>query len=102
MPVKMTKREFIAFLAEKNQISYRRAEKIYNMVFDGLESAVLSGRDLTLTGFGRFYLQKHRGHKIRGRGADGLAPGTKSRLDDYLVVKFSASEILNRKARSME
>lgn len=40
--------------------------------------------------------------KIKQLASFALAPGTKSRLDDYLVVKFSAADVLNRKARSME
>ncbi|MDL5199565.1 hypothetical protein [Streptomyces sp. ALI-76-A] len=41
-----------------------------------------------LTSFGRFYRQDHKGHKVRFGKSD---------VDNYVVLKFSASSSFNRR-----
>ncbi|MGW6600514.1 HU family DNA-binding protein [Streptomyces sp. NPDC055036] len=61
---------------------------VYKSLLGELTGAVNCGERVVLTGFGRFYRQDHKGHKVRfGR----------SSVDDYAVLKFSASSIFNRR-----
>lgn len=84
---RVTKREFISRVAQRSGKPIRVVNQVYEALIAELFDA--AGRDETvvLTGFGRFYRQAHKGHKVRfGR----------SRVDDYSVLKFSAARGLNR------
>jgi nucleoid DNA-binding protein len=55
---------------------------VYEALIDELLEVVSSGGSVVLTGFGRFYRQDHKGHKVRFG---------KSAVSSYPVLKFSAS-----------
>lgn len=94
MAERMTKRNFIAWMAERNDISDAEAARAYNMVINGVCDAVQAGYRLALMGFGTFYLSTHKGHPIQFE-SKGMA------VKDYAVFKFKASNVLNDRIRSM-
>ena len=59
-----------------------------------IEHIVGSGGRLSLTGFGSFYAQMHKGHPVQ-------FGGTVKKVHDYPVFKFSASNVLNKKLRTI-
>ncbi|MFG1858902.1 HU family DNA-binding protein [Actinomadura geliboluensis] len=90
---RISKREFISRVAERSGMSIKTVSSVYEGIFDELTGAVSSGETVVLTGFGRFYLQTHKGHKVRFGRSD---------VDDYSVLKFSASRSVRRQLESSD
>lgn len=86
--LRVNKREFISRVAKRSGMSVRAASRLYEALLEELTDAAARGETVVLTGFGRFYRQDHKGHKVRF-GED--------RVDDYSVLKFSASRSINRR-----
>ena len=85
---RISKRAFISRVAARSDQSVRVVSEIYEALFGELTTAISSGETVVLTGFGRFYRQAHKGHKVRFGKDD---------VDDYPVLKFSASRSANRR-----
>ncbi|WP_328990445.1 HU family DNA-binding protein [Kribbella sp. NBC_01245] len=84
---RVAKREFISRVAARGGWPIKTVASVYEEIFCELMDAVSQGETVVLTGFGRFYHQAHKGHKVHfGQSA----------VDDYSVLKFSASPIVNR------
>lgn len=88
----MTMQEFVDWIAEENEMTRAEATQAYCAVINGIKKAVANGARLQLYGFGIFYLQLHKGHKMQFQPLQNTT-------DDYLVLKFSASSSLNRHIR---
>jgi nucleoid DNA-binding protein len=88
---RISKREFISRVAERSGWSMKTVSSVYEGILDELLDAVSHGETVALTGFGRFYRQTHRGHKVHFG---------QSEVEDYSVLKFSASRTVNRKLES--
>lgn len=90
---RMTKKEFLAAVSKRAGVTGKVTQDVYAAMVDELLDTVSGGRDLLLTGFGRFYARTHAGHSVQfAAGANGeLAV-----IDDYRVLKFSASREVNR------
>ncbi|MER6367196.1 HU family DNA-binding protein [Streptomyces mirabilis] len=85
---RVSKREFISRVATRSGLPARTVSKVYESLLGELTGAVSCGETVVLTGFGRFYRQDHKGHKVRFGRSD---------VDDYVVLKFSASSTFNRR-----
>lgn len=85
---RVNKREFISRVATRTGLPVRVVKNVYESLLGELTGAVSCGETVVLTSFGRFYRQAHKGHKVRFG---------KSNVDDYVVLKFSASSSLNRR-----
>ncbi|MFJ2824577.1 HU family DNA-binding protein [Streptomyces toxytricini] len=90
---RVNKREFISRVATRSQLPIRVVNKVYESLLGELTGAVSCGEAVVLTSFGRFYRQDHKGHKVRFG---------KSNVEDYVVLKFSASSSFNRRLASSE
>lgn len=88
---KISKNQFLADVARNNDMSLEDITDAYNAIVNGIHDAVASGRTLSLTGFGSFYLQRHKGHPVQFEG--------RSNVEDYVIFKFSASDVLNKRFR---
>lgn len=85
---RVSKRDLINRVAARSGMSIKTVTEVYEALFAEVIDAVAGGESVVLTGIGRFYRQDHKGHKVRfGR----------QRVDDYSVLKFSASRGANRK-----
>lgn len=89
---RVSKREYVNRLARRAGVPVRTASAVYEAAVEELLSIVRSGDRLTLTGFGRFYPQEHKGHRVRFADEDGT-----SEIEDYAVLKFSATSSVNKK-----
>ncbi|MGW2984286.1 HU family DNA-binding protein [Streptomyces goshikiensis] len=85
---RVSKREFISRVATRSELPIRVVNKVYESLLGELTVAANRGETVVLTSFGRFYRQDHKGHKVRFG---------KSNVDDYVVLKFSASSSFNRR-----
>lgn len=93
---RITKRRFIALMrkkrAEKHLSKSPTATEMYKLFVDVLTEQIVKGNVVTLTGFGSFVLRPHRGHRISFSDND--------QINDYLVVKFIASNVFSRRLRA--
>lgn len=90
---KINKNEFLDMIAKRNNVDVADIRQFYDSFVDGLTEIVCEGQGLSLTGFGTFSLKKHRGHPVQF--------GTnKEEVTDYMVLKFTASDVLMNKIRA--
>ena len=77
-------------LSERARINL--VHQVLSATIDAIVSDVKAGKRVSLTGFGSFYSQVHRGHPVQF--------GTKTeRVPDYPVFKFAVSNVLNKEFR---
>lgn len=63
---------------------------VYNSLVSVLLQNLENGNRINMTGFGSFYVQKHKGHPVQFNKK-------KSSISDYNVVKFSVAGSVKRK-----
>ena len=86
---RVSKREFLARVATRSEIPARTVIRVYEAILDELMDTVRGGSTLMLTGFGKFYRQKHKGHRVQfSKSGDAI--------DNYWVLKFSATRSVNK------
>lgn len=105
--MRITKKEFLAQVAndidingliqdamDRNtmNVDLDITTKIYETIRSHILDNVKSGAVVSLAGFGAFYLQKHKGHPVRFKKDNHSVP-------DYMVLKFSPSDVVNREIR---
>ena len=90
--LKMNKRGLITYIAKGNGISFEEAARMYDCVMNGIRDVVTKNIKLSLSGFGVFQAQKHKGQPVQFCEPDMT-------VQDYLVFKFSASKTLNQYLR---
>jgi nucleoid DNA-binding protein len=91
MKNKVSKKQFLADVATRVGLPVETVTSVYDGMLEETHDIVDSGKSLSLTGFGSFYLQKHKGHPVQFDKHD--------KVPDYLVFKFSASDVYNRRFR---
>ena len=84
---KINKSELLAYIAKQNGITHKQARSVFDSIIDYIRENICEGKDVSLTGFGTFSLQKHKGHPVQ------FASDTNA-VKDYVVVKFTASDAL--------
>ncbi len=65
---RVSKTEFVQRVARRANMSVRSATAAYNAIFGEIADLVANGNRVTLTGFGKFYAQEHKGHEVRFSG----------------------------------
>ncbi|MEB7447904.1 HU family DNA-binding protein [Arthrobacter koreensis] len=96
---RVNKREFLVRVARRAGVPVRVATDVYEAVIEEILEIVENGDRLTLTGFGKFYPQKHKGHRVQRINEEGKLEGSENpeTVGDYAVLKFSATRAVNRK-----
>lgn len=89
-PNRVSKREFLARVSGNSDIPPRTVNRVYDAIIAELMDTMRRGDQLMLTGFGKFYRQEHKGHRVQ------FADKGSSAIDDYFVLKFSATRNLNK------
>lgn len=87
---RVSKREFLAQVSATSDIPLRTVNLVYDAILDELLETMRRGDALMLTGFGKFYPQSHAGHRVQFADGGGKA------IDDYFVLKFSATRNVNK------
>lgn len=89
---KMSKAEFLRRVHTRSGQSQAVVNAVYKATVDELRILAIREGRLTLTGFGTFYVQTHKGHPVQfGKKSD--------KIEDYAVFKFSASSVFNKSLR---
>lgn len=91
---KTSKTVFLKNVAAASGLDIDVITRVYTAMINEIQNTVCEGNSLSLTGFGTFYLQKHKGHPVQFEGKSNSVP-------DYWVFKFSASDVLNTRIRRM-
>ncbi|GAA1250897.1 DNA-binding protein HU-beta [Microbacterium phyllosphaerae] len=91
---RVSKREFVQRFARRGGISVQAAQTAYSAMIDELLDLVGRGNTVTLTNFGKFYPQTHKGHRVQFAKDEGDAE-----VNDYTVLKFSATREVNRRVK---
>lgn len=84
---RIDKRQFIRLMAKEADVTLHVSAQTYEAFVKVLLDSVRNGNQVNLTGFGKFYWQRHGGHKVQ------FGAGQK---DDYTVLKFSATRASNQ------
>jgi DNA-binding protein HU-beta len=87
---RISKREFIAEVSHASGVPAKVVAEVYDAMIERLLANVRKGIPVTLTGFGKFYAQRHRGHRVQ------FADGGGKQIGDYSVLKFSATRAVNK------
>lgn len=91
---KTSKTAFLKNVAATSGLDINVVTRVYTAMINEVQNTVCEGNTLSLTGFGTFYLQKHKGHPVQFEGKMNSVP-------DYWVFKFSASDVLNSRIRQL-
>lgn len=91
----LIKRSFIAAYRDKLNCSFRDAEKAYDAFIETITEELITGNSVRLSGLGVLSLKSHKGHKVRFSDPNAA-------IDDYIKLKFTASEIINREIKLNE
>lgn len=85
----MNKTQFIDYIAKEHHVSKTEADKIINLFTKSIATALAKGEEITLTGFGNFYVSKVESRL--GRNPKTNQPIT---IPAYTQPKFSAGKSL--------
>jgi len=96
---RVNRSDFLVRVAKRANVDARTVGAVYDAVIEEIIDVVGSGDRLTLTGFGKFYRQVHKGHPVQRVTEEGKLGGSDGlrTVDDYAVLKFSATRSVNRR-----
>lgn len=83
-PYRVHNQEFFKGVVERSHLPLEVVSDVYDAMLEEMFSIFARGDYLVLRGLGRFYPQVHRGHQVQ-------FTSDRSRIDDYVVLKFSAA-----------
>lgn len=94
--IRVSKREYLARVSARSRIPLRTVTRVYDTAMEELMETAKRGDALMLTGFGKFYPQSHKGHRVQIFDKDTGLPKFASDIEDYRVLKFSATRNVNK------
>lgn len=92
---RVSRTEFVQRAARRAKLPVRTMQAAYDALTEEIIDLVKENNRVTLTGFGRFYSQPHKGHLAQA--SPGEKGSTTTRVPDYVVLKFSATRDANRR-----
>jgi nucleoid DNA-binding protein len=90
--VMINKKDIAKKIIETNLLTAKEGSKIVEEIFDYIQEALLNGEEISIVGFGKFFLYEHNPRPVRNPKT--LEPMT---LVPYKSVKFKLSDKLKRK-----
>lgn len=96
---RVNKSDFLNRVSTRTGVPVQVASDMYEAIIEEILAVVTAGDRLTLTGFGKFYPQEHKGHRVQSVNHEGKLEGSDEPevVDDYAVLKFSATRTINRR-----
>lgn len=91
---KVCKKQFLSEVTREAGMSLEDVSRAYDAILSVVERHVAKDERVSLTGFGTFYLQRHKGHPVQFED-NAVIP-------DYVVLKFSASDVVNKRLRAAD
>ena len=83
---KIKKRDIINRIAKETGVSNVQVKKICDMFIAIIKDELCKGREVSISGFGSFFIRRHKGHPVQFGAKDG-------EIKDYPVVRFTASKV---------
>lgn len=90
---RLNKSELIRLVADKTNNSYTDVKNIIDTFLSSIEDGLKANNVVTISGFGTFKVEVHKGHPIQFKG------GVKQFIDDYPVLKFNVSKVMKDSLR---
>jgi len=87
---RVSKREFLARVSATTGIPLKTINVVYEEMREELLETMRRNEALMLTGFGKFYPQSHKGHRVQ------FAKDGDKEIEDYQVLKFSSTSAVNK------
>ncbi|MFK4784944.1 HU family DNA-binding protein [Fusobacterium sp. MFO224] len=88
----MTKKEFIADIAEKGGIAKKDAEKVVNLFLDTVSDNLEKGNSVSFVGWGKWEVVRREAREVRNPQT-----GKKMKIKAKKVVKFRVGKTLEEK-----
>lgn len=85
----MNKAEYVDYISKQHDITKVEAEKVVNIFTSSATSALSEGKDISLTGFGKFYTSQ-----IPAREGRNPRTGETLHIPAYVQAKFSGGQSL--------
>lgn len=85
-------REFLNRVSVRTGLPLEVVDAVYGGMLDEIRHILYQQDRLLLSGFGSFYVHRHKGHPVQFGDEKNYVP-------DYLVARFSASNVLNKYLR---
>jgi nucleoid DNA-binding protein len=90
----VNKKDIAKRITESNLITSRESVKIVDEIFEYIESCLMEGEEVSIVGFGKFFLYEHAPRPVRNPKT--LEPMT---LVPYKSVKFKLSDKIRKKLK---
>lgn len=91
---RVSRREFVQRIARRTNQPVDGVQQVYDAMVAEIIELTTKGYNVTFTGFGRFYTQPHKGHRVRFADPDGT-----TEVPDYMTLKFSATSAINKQIK---
>lgn len=88
----INKKDIARKLTDTNLLTIKESSKVVDEIFEYIEESLLAGEDVSIVGFGKFFLYEHSQRPVRNPKT--LEPMT---LIPYKSIKFRLSEKLKKK-----
>ncbi|AVQ17131.1 DNA-binding protein HU [Fusobacterium gonidiaformans 3-1-5R] len=85
----MTKKEFVAALAKKAEVTGKEADKMVKCFLELVEESLVAGNDVKFIGFGSWETKKREARKLRNPQT-----GKEMKIAAKRVVKFKVGKAL--------
>ena len=92
---KVNREMLIASVAARTGMTQAAISTVFDAYQEEIIDRVTNNEEVSITGFGRFYIQRHKGHPVQFSNVSET-------VHDYVVFKFSASNVLNNKLRTLD
>ena len=91
---RVSRREFVQRIARRTSQPIDSVQEVYDAMLEEIIELTTKGYNVTFTGFGRFYTQPHKGHRVRFADPEG-----DTEVPDYMTLKFSATSAINKQIK---
>jgi DNA-binding protein HU-beta len=88
----INKKDIARKLTDTNLLTIKESSKVVDEIFQYIEESLLAGEDVSIVGFGKFFLYEHSQRPVRNPKT--LEPMT---LVPYKSIKFRLSDKLKKK-----
>lgn len=90
----MVKKEFVKLISDKNDITQKQAEQVFDSIFEEISNLLVTGDSLSITNFGSFKVKNKKARKGRNPKT-----GESLTIPAHKAVKFKISNTLKNNVK---
>ncbi|PLY04573.1 MAG: integration host factor subunit beta [Desulfuromonas sp.] len=83
----MNKSDLVEALANRKNLTYKRAEEIVNLIFDSMSDAMIDSERIEIRGFGSFVVKEYKGYQGRNPKSGEVIQVNPKKLPFFKVGK---------------